>query len=123
MSKIPKAAWPREYATRTMLSLPARIEGWKFQFESLAEVSDCSAEKRTAPGARVSYHNCLITGPDPLGVVLSLTHASQRVPSFPTEAVGNAPLRAVGSSNATAGHGRENPTTLLVGQYSCECRE
>src|SRR5205809_5305809 len=88
MSKIPKAAWPREYATRTMLSLPARIEGWKFQFESLAEVSDCSAEKRTAPGARVSYHNCLITGPVPLGVVLSLTHASQRVPSFPTEAVG-----------------------------------
>ena len=114
MSKIPKAAWPREYATRTMLSLPARIEGWKFQFESLAEVSECSAEKRTAPGARVSYHNCLITGPVPLGVVLSLTHASQRVPSFPTEAVGKVSLRGVGFANGTGVYVWENPAPLLV---------
>src|SRR5439155_23661301 len=96
MSKIPKAAWPREYATRTMLSLPERIEGWKFQFESLAEVSDCSAEKRTAPGARVSYHNCLITGPVPLGDVLCLTHGSQRAPSFTMEDDGTVMLRWVG---------------------------
>src|SRR5205809_7937829 len=112
MSKIPKAAWPREYATRTMLSLPARIEGWKFQFESLAEVSDCSPEQRTAPGARVSYHNCLITGPVPLVIVLSLTHASQRERAYPTDAVGKAWERGVRFANGTGANLWDKEATL-----------